>query len=57
MGLLVTTALSLALWIVLWAIGLKAFDGILIAGAIILIAASARIIAPFLPGNRAGPDR
>jgi hypothetical protein len=42
-------------WIVLWAIGGSGFDGFLLALAILLVAAGARVIQPFLPGNK--PER
>ena len=47
---------SLALMIVLWAIGVTAFDAFMLAIAITLGAACIRIITPFLPGNRGGDD-
>jgi hypothetical protein len=52
MGLLLTTIAGLVVWIVLWAIDVKSFDAFLITLAMILVAATARIISPFLPGNR-----
>jgi hypothetical protein len=55
-GLLLTTIAGLALWIVLWAIGVKSFDAFLITLAIVLVAVTARILSPFLPGNQATDD-
>ena len=52
MGLLLTTMAGLVVWIVLWAVGVKSFDAFLITIAMILVAATARVFAPFLPGNR-----
>ncbi len=52
MGLLLTTIAGLVVWIVLWAIDVKSFDAFLITLAMILVAATVRIISPFLPGNR-----
>ena len=52
MGLFLTTCAGLILWIVLWAIDVKSFDAFLITLAMVLVAATARIISPFLPGNR-----
>ncbi len=52
MGLILTTTAALALVIVLWAIKIKTFDGILIAGAIVVIAIGVRNLLPFLPGRR-----
>jgi hypothetical protein len=52
MGLYITTIAGLVVWIVLWAIGVKSFDAFLITIAMVLVAAAARIFAPYLPGNR-----
>ena len=52
MGLLLSIALGLVVWIVLWAIGKSGFDAGLIGLAIILIGASLRIITRYLPGRR-----
>ena len=58
MGLLLTTMAGLVVWIVLWAIGVKSFDAFLITLAMVLVAATARVFAPFLPGNRGDePER
>jgi len=49
---------GLVVWIVLWAIGVKSFDAFLITLAMVLVAATARVFAPFLPGNRGDePER
>jgi hypothetical protein len=56
MGLLLTTLTGLVIWIVLWAIGVKSFDAFLITMAMVLLAATARVFAPFLPGNRREDD-
>jgi hypothetical protein len=53
MGLALTATASAALWIVLWAVGLKAFDGFLIGLVLVLIAATVRIAAPYLPKREA----
>ena len=52
MVLLLTTIAGLVVWIVLWAIGVKSFDAFMITIAMILLAATAQIFAPFLPGKR-----
>jgi hypothetical protein len=56
MGLLLTTIVGLVVWIVLWAIGVKSVDAFLITMAMVLLAATARVFAPFLPGNRAADE-
>lgn len=52
MGLILTATAGLSLWIVLWALNVKGFDGILIAGAMVVIAIGVRNLLPFLPGRR-----
>jgi hypothetical protein len=54
MGLVVATIIGLVLWLVMWALGVKALDAFLITVVIVLLGATARIIAPYLPGNREG---
>lgn len=52
MGLVVATTAGLVVWVVLWAIGAKSFDAFLLTTAIVVLAATARILAQFLPGDR-----
>lgn len=52
MGVILATTAGLSIWIVLWAVGAKAFDAFLITLLIVIVAAAGRIITPFLPGNR-----
>ncbi|MEY2515643.1 MAG: hypothetical protein QOJ89_3001 [bacterium] len=51
MGLVLATAFAMIVWIVLWSIGAKAIDGFLVATVIILLAATVRVLKPFLPGR------
>jgi hypothetical protein len=53
-GLFLSFTFGLALWVALWATGVKAIDAMMLTLLIVLGAAIARIVAPFLPGNRAG---
>ena len=55
MGLVLTTIAGLIVWIVLWAIDVKSFDAFLLTLGMVILAATARMIMPYLPGNR--PDR
>jgi hypothetical protein len=57
MGLFLTTCAGLVLWIILWALWVKPFDAFLLALLMIVIAATLRIVTPYLPGNRPDPDR
>jgi len=50
MGLALVTTLAFCLWVVLWAIGVKGFDGFMITIVIVLIAGTLKSLAKFLPG-------
>jgi hypothetical protein len=50
MGLALITALAFCLWVVLWALGVKGFDGMLITLLILIVAATVKSLARFLPG-------
>jgi hypothetical protein len=50
MGLAFTTTLAFCLWVFLWAIGVKGFDGFLITIVIVLIAGTLKSLTKFLPG-------
>jgi hypothetical protein len=49
MGLVLTVTAGLIIWIVLWALGAKGFDSFMLATAIILVGASLKILAGYLP--------
>ena len=48
MGLVVATTVGLVIWIVMWALGIKALDAFMITVLLILVGATMRIIAPVL---------
>jgi len=52
MGLILTVTAGLVIWVVLWALGAKGFDAFLLATVIILVGASLKILAGYLPGRR-----
>jgi hypothetical protein len=52
MGVVLATTFGLIIWLVLWALGAKAFDAFMITVLIALVAATVRMLAPYLPGNR-----
>ena len=54
MGLVVATTFGLVIWLVLWALGIKAIDSFIITILVVLLGATARMLAPYLPGNRNG---
>jgi hypothetical protein len=51
MGLALVTTLAFCLWVVLWAIGVKGFDGMMITLVIVLVAATLKSLTQFLPGG------
>jgi hypothetical protein len=52
MGVVLATTFGLIIWLVLWAIGAKAFDAFMITVLIALVAVTLRMLMPYLPGNR-----
>ena len=52
MGLILTGTAGLGLWIILWALGVSGFDGMLLALVMVMLAVLARTLLPFLPGRR-----
>jgi hypothetical protein len=53
-GIVVATTFGLVVWLVMWALGIKALDSFLITLAVVVVAAAVKIVAPNLPGNRDG---
>lgn len=56
MGIIIAFTIGAVVWIVMWAMGAKGFDAMLVFIAIVLVAAGLRVISPYLPGNRSRPD-
>jgi hypothetical protein len=56
MGLFLTTCAGLVLWIILWALDVKPFDAFLLTLGMIIVAATLRMMTPYLPGNRPSQD-
>lgn len=52
MGLLLTVTAALVIWIVVWALGNSGLDAGLLALAIIVLGATMRLLAGYLPGRR-----
>jgi len=50
MALALTTTLALCLWVTLWAVGVKGFDAIMLTAVIVLVAATLKSLAKYLPG-------
>ena len=61
MTILVALLVGLVSWIVGWALGMKSFDAFLITLAIVLVATTQRLFAPFLKQlmgrEEAAPDQ
>jgi hypothetical protein len=51
MGFVFTITAGLIIWIVLWALGSKSIDAFMITIVIVLLASTARMLVPFLPGR------
>jgi hypothetical protein len=52
MNLTLWTTAGLVVWLVLWAIGAKAFDSFMLAALIILVGATTHILLRYLPNRR-----
>ena len=48
MGVLLTLITGLVVWIVLWALGVKSFDAFMITILLVISAATARLVEPFV---------
>jgi hypothetical protein len=51
MGMVLATTFGMVMWIVLWALFGKGFDAFLVTMAVLLVGASFRILARYLPGS------
>jgi hypothetical protein len=51
-GLLLTTIAAAVVWIVLLSLGTKPFDALMLSALMVFLAATVRLVMPFLPGNR-----
>ena len=52
MLVVISTAVGLVLWVVLWSLGAKGFDGGMLFLLVVLAAATVKGISGLLPGNR-----
>lgn len=52
MGVILTAAAGLCIWIVIWALNVSGLDAIFIAIVMVLVAIGVRNLLPFLPGRR-----
>jgi len=51
MGFVFTVTIGLIIWIALWSFDVKGFDAFMVTTLIVLLAATARLVVPFLPGR------
>ncbi|MEO6857436.1 MAG: hypothetical protein ABI323_02465 [Solirubrobacteraceae bacterium] len=52
MGVVLTAAVGLCIWIVIWSLNVSGLDAIMITIVMVLIAVGIRNLLPFLPGRR-----
>lgn len=52
MGLTAAATAGLVVWIVLWALGVKAIDAFMVTVVILVVAVTVRLLTPYLPGKR-----
>lgn len=52
MGLAFTAAIGLVVWIVLWSLGAKGFDAFMLTTLIVVLAATVKLLVPYLPGRQ-----
>jgi hypothetical protein len=48
MGVIVAMTIALMLWVIAWGLGINAFDGFMAVLAVLLVAFTARLLAPFV---------
>ncbi|MGO9958158.1 MAG: hypothetical protein ACLP50_19695 [Solirubrobacteraceae bacterium] len=52
MGLVLTAAFGLCIWIVVWSLNVSGLDAFLITIVMVLVAIGVRNVLPYLPGRR-----
>lgn len=53
MGIFLTLIVGLTLWVLLWGTDLmKSFDAFIIGMILVVLAATTRLVLPYLPGTR-----
>ena len=57
MIVVLSVAIGMILWVVLWALGAKGFDGGMLFLLVVLAAATIKGVTAALPGNREAQDR
>jgi hypothetical protein len=58
MGIALTTTLAFCAWIIMWALRVNGFDGLMVVTAVVLIAATIHSLAQYRPsGDERNADR
>jgi hypothetical protein len=52
MGLILTAAAGLCVWIIIWSLNVSGLDAFMITIVMVLVAIGVRNLMPFLPGRR-----
>lgn len=52
MGVVLTAAAGLCIWIVIWSLNVSGLDAIMITIVMVLLAVGIRNLLPYLPGRR-----
>jgi hypothetical protein len=53
--IVVSAIIALTLWVILWSLNVKGFDGFMLVLLILLIGVLIKTVLPYLPGNRSDP--
>ena len=56
MILVLSAAFSAALWVLLWGLGAKALDALMLSLLLMVFAVTAHLVLPYLPGKRSQED-
>jgi hypothetical protein len=52
MGVILTAAVGLCVWIIIWSLNVSGLDAFMITIVMVLVAIGVRNLMPFLPGRR-----
>lgn len=52
MPLAIATTVAVCLWILLWALGISGFDGLLVSSLVIVLVGGVRALGSYLPNKR-----
>jgi hypothetical protein len=57
MLIVLSSIVALVVWVLLFGLGIKGFDGFMLSLLIVLTAGVIHLMLPFLPGRRRGEER